>query len=206
LIIKQLWSKIMQTNLPEKMPFQKTISLTTLLLFNHSCKDTKLVTDLTSKLAQYAILQSQSLLGTEQIKQSRRAYKQLVVKTTFKDVQDFNNLVEKIKKDVDETAVGPIEELARDKLVQYDENLVQSASNLEQCQKILLNAKTYHNLNVEGKNKGEIKELKAKKKELKKVMQQFLKSNYDTVQQLQKAFNEPVEKVNNYLNALQIEK
>lgn len=186
--------------LPE-MPYKKSLILTSVLLFNSPHKDVEFVKLLISKMSNYEILESQAESIIEPLRSSRKAYKQILVKTVFKDDADLLNVTQQLKEDTDEITSHNIEELHRDKLIKFNSN-VSPVFGSEQYKEILYLAKKYQLQQFELQKHPLFQKLETARSELKPLMYEFLRQNYSSLLQLQEGFNEPVTQVNNFLNAM----
>ncbi len=186
--------------LPE-MPYKKSLILTSILLFNSPHRDVEFVKLLVSKMSNYEILESQAAEIIEPLRTSRKTYKEILIRTVFKDETDLLNVKRQLTQDTDEITSHNIEELHRDKLIMFD-NDASPVFGSEQYKEILSLAKKYQVQQFELQKHPLFQELETARTELKPLMYEFLRQNYSTPLQLQEAFNEPVIQVNNFLNAM----
>lgn len=187
--------------LPE-MPFKKTLTLTTVLFYNAPQKDTEAVTKLANSLTNYITLQSQAEEVVKPLMATRRAFKQIVAETTFKNEQDLKQVVDQLTKDTDKLASHNIEELQRDKLIKFNAS-VEPVLGSTKYETILKAAKSYQQQQFELQKHPLFPKLEESMKTLKPLMYAFLKENYNSVEQLQKDFNKPIDQVNIFLDAMQ---
>jgi hypothetical protein len=197
-------SKEANETLPE-MPFKKSLTLTSVLLFDAPHKDVDSVAQLTSKLSNYAILEAQAEKVVEPLRDARKRLKKIIADTTFKNEQDLNNVFDQIKKETDQIAAHNLEEMQRDRLIKFNEN-GKPVLGSKQYEVLLQAAKEYQKQQLELQKHPLFSQLQTARKELKPLMYAFLKQNYPSVQQIQEAFNEPIKKVNIFLNAMPMDK
>lgn len=188
--------------LPNEIPFKKSLTLTSVLLFDSPQENPELVNELGAKLTQYAVLESRAKAVLNPLVMARKQYKQMVSKTVFKNKQDLEKLMAQIRKETDEDTAHNISELLRDHLIQFDEN-VEPVSTSAQYSTILELAKQYQRQQTNLKKHPLFGDIEEARKELKVLMHEFLHKNYSTIQQLQEDFNVPLDKVNTFLNARQ---
>lgn len=184
-----------------RMPYKKSLILTSILLFNSPHKDVEFEKLLINKMSDYKIIESQVESIIEPLRSSRKIYKQILVRTVFKDEADFLNVTQQLKEDTDEITSHNIEELHRDNLIKFDNDALPVFGS-EQYKEILCLAKKYQAQQLELHKHPLFQELEAARLELKPLMYEFLRQNYSNPLQLQEAFNEPVTQVNHFLNAM----
>lgn len=189
-------------DLPNDIPFKKSLTLTTLLLFDSPQENTKMVAELGTKLTDYAILESKAKEVVKPLVTARKKYKQTVSNTIFKNDQDLKNVIKQIQQTTDENTAHNIQELYRDNLIQFNEHLEPVASSV-QYTNILEVAQQYQSKQFELKKHPLFAVIEKARQELKVLMNDFLHKNYKTIQQLQEEFNVSVKKVNVYLNTVQ---
>lgn len=192
---------LQETALP-KMPFKKSLILTSVLLFSSSCKDIELVESLTSKMSNYIILESRAEKSQTPLRATRKLYKQTVLNLAFKDEEELLKVIQQIKEDAGEMTSHPIEELQRDTLIRFDKDASPIIGSTRYAA-ILSSAQRYQAQHAKLIQDPLFEELQAARDELKPLMSLFLRQNYTTLEQLQEAFNAPVDQVNVFLRALQ---
>ncbi len=186
------------TPLPEKMPFMKSLTMTSILLHTGTHEDTDLVEKLSQKLGHHSIVQSKVSALLKPVRKCRGELKRVVKGITFKGEQDLDNVIALITQEVGKKAASSIEELKRDKLITFDASGdAISESNYTAIKKAALKLveadqqlKTYPLW----------KELKQARKELLPLMDAFLRSKCNNLEELHAAVNNPIARVNDYLN------
>jgi hypothetical protein len=186
--------------LPE-MPFKKSLTLTSVLIFKSAYPDEEKITKLANTIAQYASLESKAEEVVHPLIETRKALKQAAMAATFKNSEDFNQVYELLKKNTDDLAAHNLQELQRDKLIRFDEK-AESVLGSNQYAAILAAAKKYQTAQIALQKHPLFMQLEQTRIELKPLMHDFLKKNFSNIDELQKAFNNSIQSVNVYLDCL----
>jgi hypothetical protein len=186
--------------LPKDIPFKKSLTLTTTLLFDTPYEDTKMVKELTDLVSNYMVLESKAISVVKPLKKARKDLKTAVQDTIFKNGQDLNSVIAALTQDTDEETAHNLQELHRDKLIKFDATAKEVLAS-DRYNVIKTKALKYQATQKELKANPLFAEIESVRKKLKPLMHQFLLENFKTMQDLEKAFNEPIDKVNVYLRA-----
>lgn len=189
------------TAIPE-MPFKRALIITTTLLYNEPQRNTEGAIDLAVKLSNYEILENKAEEVVRPLRESRRVLKQTIKNATFQDEQDLKNVFNQLKIDTNEDTAHNIEELQRDDLIHFNHD-AQPVYKTKKYDSILEVAKIFQQNQMKLQKHPLYGKIEEARKELKPLMMKFLRQNYANVEVLQQAFNDPVQQVNDYLNALQ---
>jgi len=200
LVVNSAFASSQEIALPDNLPFKRSLIITSTLLLNSPQNDPEKVAELSSKIADYAVLEAKAKSVVEPLRAARKTLKDAAQKITFKDIDDLKAVTLQLQKDTDELVSHNLIELHRDNLTQFDESTLPVLHSKEFAQ-LLEAGEKYRDLQTELQKHPLFEDIEKTRRELKRLMNSYLHENYASLQELHKAFNDAAQSVNIYLEA-----